>query len=59
MRSLVALALATGIPTRAWLDEDSRTIETAWELIEQRDDGGKSSKRATYGKSGDGRVMGG
>ena len=55
MRSLVALALASGIPTRAWLDEDSRTIETAWELIEQRDGGG-SGKRATYG---DNRVMGG
>jgi hypothetical protein len=55
MRSLVALALATGIPARAWLDEDNRTIETAWELIEQRDGGG-SGKRATYG---DKRVTGG
>lgn len=50
MRSLVALALATGIPTRSWLDEDNRTIETAWELIEQRDGGGSSRKRETYGR---------
>jgi hypothetical protein len=54
MRSLVALALASGIPARAWLDEDNRTIETAWDLIDERENGGKSSKRETYG-----RVMGG
>ena len=56
MRSLVALALASGIPTHAWLDEDSRTIETAWELIEQRDEG-RPQRRPTYGNGG--RVMGG
>lgn len=53
MRSLVALALATGIPARAWLDEDNRTIETAWELIDEREND-SSRKRETYGQ-----VMGG
>lgn len=38
-RALVALALATQIPFRAWADEDSRVIETAWELIDERDNG--------------------
>jgi len=35
MRALVALALATQIPVRAWLDEDNRVIETVWELLDE------------------------
>jgi hypothetical protein len=49
MRALVALALATQIPVRAWVDEDNRTIATAWELLDENDDKGGSH----------GRVMGG
>lgn len=54
MRAVVALALATQISVSAWLDEDARTIETAWDLIDERENGGRSRKRETFG-----RVMGG
>lgn len=38
MRSLVALALRSGIPVAAWLEEDTATILTAFELYHDEDE---------------------
>lgn len=43
MRSVVALALRSGIPVRAWLAEDDQTILTAFELYAEED--GKATPR--------------
>lgn len=38
MRSLVALALRSGIPVSVWLEEDTATILTAFELYRDEDE---------------------
>jgi hypothetical protein len=38
MRSIVALALRTGIPVSTWVDEDPAVITTALELIAEQDE---------------------
>lgn len=39
MRSLVALALRSGIPVATWLEEDTATILTAFDLYQEEDGG--------------------
>lgn len=47
MRSVVALALRSGIPVAAWLEEDNATILTAFDLYREEDEqgGGRRSGR--------------
>lgn len=44
MRSLVALALRSGIPVSAWLEEDTATILTAFDLYREEDDGARPGR---------------
>lgn len=53
MRSVVALALRSGIPVRAWLAEDDQTILTAFELYADEDE------KTNRGRRGGGPVMSG
>lgn len=41
MRSLVALALSTGIPMSEWDAYGDRAIVTAWEMLEEAADEAK------------------
>lgn len=43
MRSVVALALRSGIPVASWVDEDERTLLTAFELYQEED--GKTRRK--------------
>jgi hypothetical protein len=51
-RAIVALALASGIAPSVWFEQDPRVIDTAFELLAERDD-----EQGTSGTGG--RVMGG
>lgn len=56
MRSVVALALRSGIPVTAWLAEDDQTLLTAFELYAEEDE---KVERAGRRGGGRGPVMSG